>query len=71
MGNAIKRQTLAPAFSVGMMLVGCGPEAPPATETATTEDQVHAMAPPTSCDPDIDVGWWRISTDRVRCANGF
>ncbi|NRD46044.1 hypothetical protein [Corallococcus exiguus] len=65
----MNRQTIALAFSVGMMFAGCGPEA--ARETETTEGQVHAMAPPDSCDPDVDFGWCRLSTDRVRCANGF
>lgn len=67
----MKRQTLALAFSVGMMLAGCGPEAAPAPEAETTGDQVHAMAPPDSCDPTVDFGWCRISTNSVRCANGF
>ncbi|RKH77122.1 hypothetical protein D7X99_32525 [Corallococcus sp. AB032C] len=32
---------------------------------------MRAMAPPTSYDPDTDIGWCRIPTDRVRSANGF
>lgn len=63
-------KTVAVVFGTGMLLAGCGTEATPLEETSTPDDTVHAMAPPTSCDRESDVGWCRITTDKVRCANG-
>lgn len=66
-------QSVGMAVGAGLLLLACGPEtttqdaAPVASETG---NQVHAMAPPTSCDRESDVGWCRISADKVRCANG-
>ncbi|NNB95088.1 hypothetical protein HI113_14405 [Corallococcus exiguus] len=63
------------AMGSALLLVACGPEAaqeaPPETQASQSDNRVHALAPPTSCDPDTDIGWCRIPTDRVRCANGF
>ncbi|WP_158625007.1 hypothetical protein [Corallococcus terminator] len=29
------------------------------------------MAPPDSCDESVDIGWCRVSSDRVRCNSGI
>jgi hypothetical protein len=59
---------------LAMLLVACGPEAAqeasPETQASQSDRLVLAMAPPDSCAPDVDVGWCRINTDRIRCANG-
>ncbi len=59
------------AFGSALLLVACGPEAAQETQASQSDSRVHAMAPPTSCDPDIDIGWCRVPTGSVRCADGF
>ncbi|MCY1042781.1 hypothetical protein OV208_15760 [Corallococcus sp. bb12-1] len=29
------------------------------------------MAPPTSCDPSVDLDWCLVRSSRVQCADGF
>ncbi|TSC31583.1 hypothetical protein [Corallococcus sp. Z5C101001] len=58
----------------GLLLLACGPETT-AQDTAPadskTDDRVHAMAPPDSCDPWEDHGWCLVSGSRVTCNNGI
>ncbi|RKG96894.1 hypothetical protein D7X32_34430 [Corallococcus carmarthensis] len=41
------------------------------TEDPATDDRVHAMAPPNSCDESVDTGWCRVYSSRVACNSGI